>query len=46
MDSNPNDAEQFEKAVRDMAADPQIQAECQAIARDFAALELDGLSED
>jgi hypothetical protein len=29
-----------------MDADPEIIAECEAIARDFAAFELDGLPED
>lgn len=33
----------FELAVRDMAAEPQIKSECQAIAREFAASEMDGL---
>jgi hypothetical protein len=44
MQSNPNNAEEFETAMREMAADLQIQAECDAIARDFAALESDGFS--
>jgi hypothetical protein len=29
-----------------MAEDPQVQAECAAIARDFAATETDGLKND
>jgi hypothetical protein len=29
-----------------MAVDPQVQAECAAIARDFAATEADGLGDD
>jgi hypothetical protein len=33
----------FERAMREMASDPQIQAECRAIARDFAHTEMDGL---
>jgi hypothetical protein len=39
-------AQAFERAMREMAADPQIQAECRAIARDFAPAELDGLPDD
>jgi len=30
-------------AVAAMAEDPQVQAECDAIARDFASAEMDGL---
>jgi hypothetical protein len=33
----------FEHAMRDMAADPEIQAECKAIQREFAQFDLDGL---
>jgi hypothetical protein len=36
----------FESAVADMAEDPQVQAECAVIARDFSATELDGLEND
>lgn len=39
-------ANAFERAMQEMAADPQIQAECRAIARDFAHTELDGLPDD
>jgi hypothetical protein len=39
-------ASAFERAMQEMAADPQIQAECRAIARDFANTELDGLPDD
>jgi hypothetical protein len=46
MQPTLRDAKEFEKAMREMAADPQIQAECEAMARDFAAFELDGLPED
>ena len=46
MASNPNNIEEFETAIREMAADPQIQAECEAIARDFAEFESDGLPYD
>jgi len=35
--------QEFETAVAAMAEDPQVQAECAAIARDFAATEMDGL---
>jgi hypothetical protein len=38
--------QQFESAVAAMAQDPQIQAECAAIAQDFAAAEMDGLGND
>jgi hypothetical protein len=38
--------QEFDNAVAAMAADPQVQAECAAIARDFAATELDGLGND
>ena len=37
---------EFEGAVAAMAADPQVQAECAAIAKDFAATEADGLGDD
>lgn len=36
----------FERAMLEMAADPAIQAECRAIARDFARTESDGLPDD
>jgi hypothetical protein len=36
----------FERAMQEMAADPEIQAECRAIARDFVNTELDGLPDD
>jgi hypothetical protein len=39
-------AKVFEQAMQEMAADPEIQAECRAIARDFAHTELDGLPDD
>jgi hypothetical protein len=39
-------ASAFEKAMQEMGADPEIQAECRAIARDFAHTELDGLPND
>ena len=38
--------QEFESAVAAMAEDPQIQAECAAIARDFASTEIDGLGND
>jgi len=38
--------QEFESAVAAMAEDPQIRAECAAIARDFAATEMDGLGND
>ena len=36
----------FEDAMANMAADPAIRKECGAIAREFAATELDGLKRD
>ncbi len=39
-------ANAFERAMQEMAADAEIQAECRAIARDFAHTELDGLPDD
>ncbi len=38
--------EAFEKAMAEMAADPQIQRECAAIAEEFLPTELDGLPRD
>ncbi|MCX6624857.1 MAG: hypothetical protein NTY38_28120 [Acidobacteria bacterium] len=38
--------QEFESAVAAMAEDPQVQAECAAIATDFATTEMDGLRND
>ena len=38
--------QEFESRVAAMAEDPEVQAECAAIARDFAATEMDGLRDD
>ena len=38
-------AKAFERAMQEMAADPQIQAECNAINREFAQFESDGLGD-
>ena len=38
--------QEFDHAVAAMAEDPQVQAECAAIARDFASTEMDGLRDD
>ena len=38
--------QEFESSVAAMADDPQVQAECTAIAKDFAATEMDGLRND
>ena len=46
MQQTSPDSKEFEDAIREMAADPQIMAECEAIARDFAALESDRFSEE
>jgi hypothetical protein len=46
MQPTSRDSKQFEDAIKEMAADPQIIAECEAIARDFAALESRRLSEE
>jgi len=35
--------QEFENAVAAMAEDPEIRAQCAAIAKDFAATEMDGL---
>lgn len=39
-------ARTFEREMQDMAADPQILAECEAIEREFAPAVLDGLRGD
>jgi hypothetical protein len=38
--------EEFESAVAAMAEDREVQAECAAIGKDFAATEMDGLRDD
>jgi hypothetical protein len=38
--------QEFDSAIAAMAEDPQVQAECAAIARDFAATVADGLASD
>lgn len=38
--------EEFESALAAMAEDPQVRAECAAIAKDFATTEMDGLRID
>jgi metal-responsive CopG/Arc/MetJ family transcriptional regulator len=38
--------QEFDNAVAAMAKDPQVQAECAAIAKDFATTEMDGLRND
>ena len=38
--------QQFDSALAVMAQDPQVLAECAAIARDFAVADLDGLAND
>ena len=38
--------QQFEGTVAAMAEDPQVRAECAAIAKDFAATEMDGIGND
>ena len=43
MSSTEDDAKEFERAMQEMATDPQIQAECEAISRDFSQCESDGL---
>ncbi|MGA3028344.1 MAG: hypothetical protein ABSF98_26650 [Bryobacteraceae bacterium] len=35
--------QEFESAVAAMAGDPEVRAQCAAIAKDFAATEMDGL---
>lgn len=46
MPATNDDAKEFEIAIQEMAADPQIQAECEAIAWDFAGTESDGLPDN
>jgi hypothetical protein len=46
MSSSEDDLTKFETDMQEMAAGPQIQAECGAIARDFAVAESDGLPDD
>jgi hypothetical protein len=46
MSSTSNDDQQFEIAMLEMAADPEIQAECRAIEREFTVTESDGLPDD
>jgi hypothetical protein len=38
--------QEFDSAMVAMAEDPEVQAECAAIAGDFAATETDGLADD
>ncbi len=38
--------QEFDSAIAAMAEDPQVQAECAAIARDFATTEMDGFAND
>ena len=38
--------QEFDSAVAAMAGDPQVQAECAAIAKDFATTEMDGVAND
>jgi hypothetical protein len=46
MSSSLNDVQEFEIAMQEMATDPQIRAECEAISREFAPCESDGLPDD
>ncbi len=46
MQPASRDSKEFEEAIQEMGADPEILAKCEAIARDFAALELDRRSEE
>jgi hypothetical protein len=39
-------ASAFERAMQEMAADPEVRAECRAIVRDFTSTEHDGLPDD
>jgi hypothetical protein len=39
MQPASRDSKEFEDAIKEMGADPEIIAACEAIARDFAALE-------
>jgi hypothetical protein len=44
--SASREADQFDRTMPEMAADPQIRAECDAITRDFESSELDDSPED
>jgi hypothetical protein len=46
MSSTLNDAKEFEIAMQEMAADPEVRAACEAIASEFAPCESDGLPDD
>jgi hypothetical protein len=46
MQPMSRDSKEFEDAIKEMAEDTEIMAECEAIARDFAALESDRWSEE
>jgi hypothetical protein len=46
MRPTSRDSKEFEDAIEEMAADPEIIAECEAIARDFATLESDRFPEE
>jgi hypothetical protein len=46
MKSTQNHTKKFELAMQEMAAGPEIQAECEAIALEFAPCESDGLPDD
>jgi hypothetical protein len=46
MSSTSNDDKQFKIAMQEMAADPEIQAECEAVAREFAEAQSDGLPDN
>ena len=46
MQPNSHDAKEFEIAMIEMAADPLIRAECEAVQQEFAPCEADGLRED
>jgi|HubBroStandDraft_1064217.scaffolds.fasta_scaffold115713_4 hypothetical protein len=46
MQPTSRDTKEFEGAIKEMAAAPEIIAECEAIAREFAALESDRFPEE
>jgi hypothetical protein len=46
MQPASRDSQEFEKAIKEMGTDREILAECEAIARDFTALESDCWSEE
>jgi hypothetical protein len=45
MQPTSRDSKEFQDAIKEMGKDPEILVECEAIAREFAPREWDGLPE-